>query len=1089
MTPKKKYLLCVVAVLLLATLCWSMAACKKEASGQKAPTKTPENPTEETKITYQVQVLSQGGAPLQGVSVYVYAQESLQDLIAVAGTDETGSASFSYGAGEGYVAVLGNVPAGYEVKPYYPITGEITQIRLPVQLVEGDLTKADYKLGGVMQDFTFTAMDGTEYKLSQLLQDKKAVVLNFFDLNNNFCKMELPWLQAAYEEYEDSVAVLAMSPAAADNDAIGSFAMDRGLTFPIGACDSIWEKAMNLTGYPTTVVIDRHGMIVLMHGSSLRSTTEFKDVFAFFTAEDYTQTVVDNYEDLLVSEPEAQNPTEISGQSSFELTLAPGQVHYLNLHKVTNVWMQINHSDVFVEYGPRTYTASGGSVGLMVSAVSTFEPAQLGFGNSGQETITVTVTLSHLQGSQENPYTLQLGEFAASVAAGNDQGVYFKYTAAEDGYFSLQCQSVSPSIEYTFSIMNLTTSAMRVLGEESETDPATGNSVVKMPMNKGEQISISIGTLPDSANTYPAATFKMLAQFTAGDVEDVVVVEKIPYAITITDENRQPVFGVNISLTGTILETPDVPEGETPAEPAKPNKVAMSTGEDGIASGYLPKDTYTGSIMVPAGYLATTTTFELSPEVPYISLMLKTHVVETAEYTVRVIDEDGAPVPDVLITIGTTYGTTDSNGVYTVTLEKASYTAVLGVPEGYTADAISIPFPEDSTVLGITLKKGSGEVQGIEYTVKVVDANGAGLSDIVVTFQQNGQPVFMAPADNTGVAVATLVPGDYTITLTSGSGAALKFDKTQAGLTAEKTSVTVTVAADITGTKLSSYWWGQYYKLPVGSNWDDLTDQVNYAEDYGCFMYVFQPKTSGIYRFSATGGVLGYYGGIEYPFGPTDSTEETGYFEVTVKDGEFDNSNKPTLVLGLVSGAGQTETVITVVRAADAPMELPENDYLPTCTITPFTMASSAKPTYVDLTGTAQIEKGADGYYYLNGKMLYINIGRSAPYITLGEMVGVVYDAGTGTWGTSNMATGMKGLAYEGTTPVAIIDFTDCMKEYTKASDPRNGLYPLNDDLIYMVKTHGDYVGWWNTGSPTCLFADPEGMNMEIAWMFAVCYL
>lgn len=1089
MTPRKRSFLRTVAVFLLISLCFSLAACNGTAEGGTSD--VPNNHTEGAETNYQIQVLSEGGAPLSGLSVYVYAQESLQDLIAVVSTDGDGNASFTYRSGNGYVAVLGGVPDGYKVESYYPITGVVTQIKLPIILAEGDLSTADYKLGDVMQDFTFTALDGTEYKLSELLKTKKAVVLNFFDLGNNATKMELPYLQEAYLEYTDSAAILGMSPVASDNEAIRAFAADRNITFPMGKADPRWANAMHLMTYPATVVIDRFGMIVLKNEAAFRNATEVKDVLKFFTADDYSQTVVDNYEDLLVSEPEddIQNPADISGQSSFELTLKPGMIHYLNIHKVSNVWMQINRSDVFVEYGSKTYTASGGSVGLLVSAVSTFEPAQLGFGNSGEETITFTVTLTNLLGTMENPYKLQIGEFTASVGAGNDQGVFFEYTAAEDGYISLQCLGVSPSVNYGFHIMNLTTSVMRVLGEDSETDPATGNQVVRVGMNKGEKVRIGIAAMPDDANNYPAASFKMLAGFTEGEIEDIVVVEKIPYAVTVTDENRQPISGVTVNLTGTTLETPDGSEGETgEGSEAKPYMAILTTGEDGIASGYLPKDTYTGKILIPAGYKATTTTFELSPETPYVSIMLKTYIVETADYTVRVIDEDGAPVPGVLITIGTTFGTTDNDGVFTVNLEKADYEVVLGVPDGYVADEISVPFPKDSTVLGITLKKGSEEDEGVQYTVKVVDATGAGLSDIVVTFNKRGKPFKVVPADANGVAVATMKPGDYTVTLTSSGGANLKYDQSQAVLSAEKTSATLAVAADITSSTYKTAYWGNYYLLPVGSSWDDMTNMLNYAENYRCFMYVFRPEKSGIYRFSVSGGVLGYYGMVEYPFGPSRSTAEDGYFEITVKDSEFDNNNKPSYVIGLQSDAGQTEATITVLRTGDAPTELPSVKYEPTCPITP-TLTGSGKVTYVDLTGTAEIEKRADGFYYLNGKKLYMNIGKNAPYVTLGEMVGLVYDAGSGSWGLSSMGTGMKGLVYEGTEVVAIMDFTDVMRQYTEACDPSNGLYPLNDDLIHMVQEHGKYVGWWKIGEPTCLIPNAENINEEIMWMFAVCYL
>lgn len=1096
MTPKRNLLLKIVSLCLVLALCLPLAACKR----QKDPDSTDGPSATNGEVTYGLTVKNQGGAALADISVYVYENDTLQDMIAVIKTDKDGYASFTYRAGSGYVAVLGNVPEGYQVEKYYSIISENTEIVLPIQLVQGDLETASYQLGDVMMDFTFTDMDGKEHTLSQLLQEKKAVLLSFWVLDNNACKMEMPYLQEAYTEYADRAAVLAMNPLQNDPEKIREFAQQFGLTMPVGACDPSWEDALHILGYPATVVIDRYGTIVLTHVGGFKSATEFKDVLAFFTADDYVQKIVENYEELLVSEPENtyNNPVDISGQTSFQLTLDPGKTHYLNIHKVANVLMQIQNKDVFVEYGGKKFTPNGGVISMMVSAPSTFEPAQLGFGNSGEETITITVTLSMLAGTQGNPYQLKLGEFSASISAGNNQGVYFKYTAAEDGYFSLQCLGISPAVKYGFSVMNLTTSAMRTMEEDGVADDETGNKAVVMPLNKGEQVSVILSTLPDESYNYPGATFKMLAEFTAGEVEDIVVVEKVPYAVTVTDENGNPVPNVSINLTGTIPETlppatedtenPEDTEVEetTPAEP-KPLRANLSTDENGVASAMLPKDTYTGNLIIPEGYKAPTTTFTLTEEIPFVSLKIDTYVIVMLDYTVRVVDEEGNPVPGTLITIGSTFGTTDADGVFTANLEKGEYTAVIGAPAGYTADAVSVPFPEDSTVLGITLKKGSDEQSGIPYTVKVVDANGAAMTDILVTFNQFDEPVTMVPVDSNGTAVAKLEPGDYTVTLTSSSGSALKFDKTQAELTEEKTSTTLVVAVDLGNAAHQSAYWGNYYKVLTGSTWVDLNNTLNYNTEYGAYMYVFYPAVSGIYRISCSSGTqLGYYGAITFPNGPSkDTNNEDSYFEITVLDGEFANDNLPSHVLGLV-GNGLSEATVTIVRVGDAPAELPRVTFEPTAEITPFTFSGTANYKYVSLTGTVSIQKKDDGYY-LGSKKLYINLSNAAPYLTVGNMLGVIYDTTAGQWTTSSMGTGMKGLIYEGTEVVAIEDFTQCMSDYVRASDPATGLYPLNDDIIHMIKSCGSYMGWWNADSPNYLFESVTGMKAENGWMFAVC--
>ena len=144
MTPKKKILLRLGALVLACTMCLGLAACHgqggKDPTGEQAGQNTPAK-----DVTYQVEVKTAGGSVMKGISVYVYENDTLQDLIAVLTTDDAGKASFTYQSGNGYVAVLGGIPEGYTVEKSYPITGENTQIVLSTKLVEGDLNTADYK--------------------------------------------------------------------------------------------------------------------------------------------------------------------------------------------------------------------------------------------------------------------------------------------------------------------------------------------------------------------------------------------------------------------------------------------------------------------------------------------------------------------------------------------------------------------------------------------------------------------------------------------------------------------------------------------------------------------------------------------------------------------------------------------------------------------------------------------------------------------------------------------------------------------------------------------------------------------------------
>ena len=252
-----------------------------------------------SKTIYTIKVMSGGGKALSDIKVYVYEDTTQENLVWAAETDEEGSISFEAEQSESYVAVLQEVPEEYQTKDVYQIKEVNAEIKLESVTVDGsDLTNVTYELGDAIHDFIVAAVDGTEYKLSELLKEKKAVVLNFWFINCGPCKMEFPYLQQAYTQYQDDIEVLAINPVDGTNDTITTFAQDNELTFPMAVGDSEWEKCMKLTAYPTTVVIDRYGTISMIHKGMVTETETFTKVFEFFTSDDYEQTTIKSIEDI-----------------------------------------------------------------------------------------------------------------------------------------------------------------------------------------------------------------------------------------------------------------------------------------------------------------------------------------------------------------------------------------------------------------------------------------------------------------------------------------------------------------------------------------------------------------------------------------------------------------------------------------------------------------------------------------------------------------------------------------------------------------------------------------------------------------------
>ena len=231
---KKKLMMPRRLLALLLVLCslLTLAACGgDEPAKETANNDKPSGNAGQTVVT----VKNSLGTPLQGMQVYVYADDTQQDMTAFTTTDAEGKAT-CLTQGDKSVVVLSGTAPGYKVEKNYPVTGKQTDIVLePLATTEtGSLpTDKAMMLGDPMVDFTVTDIDGTTYTASEVLKEKKALVLNFWYTTCGPCAAEFPYLQKAYDAYKDRVTLLAMDSYPADDvAAIKAFRTQHELNFP-----------------------------------------------------------------------------------------------------------------------------------------------------------------------------------------------------------------------------------------------------------------------------------------------------------------------------------------------------------------------------------------------------------------------------------------------------------------------------------------------------------------------------------------------------------------------------------------------------------------------------------------------------------------------------------------------------------------------------------------------------------------------------------------------------------------------------------------------------------------------------------------
>jgi len=175
-----------------------------------------------------------------------------------------------------------------------------------------------YSLGDTVQDFTFTTYDGKEFRFSDILKEKEAVLINIWASWCGPCRSEFPYMQQAYEKYKDQVEVIALSSEPTDtSDVLADFAKQYGLTFLIGQDPVDFLSALQIGSIPTTLMVDRFGTICLIETGAQPSVESFERMFDAFLGDTYTESVL--YRELPSAKPDVPAAAEADLTAALEI--------------------------------------------------------------------------------------------------------------------------------------------------------------------------------------------------------------------------------------------------------------------------------------------------------------------------------------------------------------------------------------------------------------------------------------------------------------------------------------------------------------------------------------------------------------------------------------------------------------------------------------------------------------------------------------------------------------------------------------------------------------------------------------------------
>ncbi len=271
--------------------------------------------SEDNKISYAVNVKTAGGMPMAGVTVYAnYLLDGDYTVEDFAETDAEGTAYLRVDKFNEYTVQLEDIPDGYNVEESYELNADLN-IVLESQLLPSDYSPGEpLQLGDVMYDFTVKISDKDEYfTLSEALKNNDAVIINFWFSTCTPCMQEFPVMENVLytmgkvenegetptELYKDKIGFIGLSQ---QDDAYSINSFKNGVS-GLNELDLAYDGLgittdFNITNFPTTVVIDRYGVIALIEVGALVADRPWQIMFDHFIGDDYKQQLVADIDDI-----------------------------------------------------------------------------------------------------------------------------------------------------------------------------------------------------------------------------------------------------------------------------------------------------------------------------------------------------------------------------------------------------------------------------------------------------------------------------------------------------------------------------------------------------------------------------------------------------------------------------------------------------------------------------------------------------------------------------------------------------------------------------------------------------------------------
>lgn len=148
----------------------------------------------------------------------------------------------------------------------------------------------DY-VGRELPAFDVEQPDGTHITRDDLLEGKEVTAIVLYASWCGPCEKEFPEMDAVYQKYQDKMGMVAIDIDLLDTmEDVQKYQDSHNLTFPLAyGTDNESLDFVDSDTYPTTLIVDRNGIIRFWRVGSIPTAEVFEQIVTSFMGDDYTQ--------------------------------------------------------------------------------------------------------------------------------------------------------------------------------------------------------------------------------------------------------------------------------------------------------------------------------------------------------------------------------------------------------------------------------------------------------------------------------------------------------------------------------------------------------------------------------------------------------------------------------------------------------------------------------------------------------------------------------------------------------------------------------------------------------------------------------